>query len=90
MNQEYESIETFLNQMEIGTQLPVDEKTSCDDDLHELIKLIPVVTERLKEYRCLDTYVQDHFYPDQTFPVQAKHKRFNRSQYLKLSQVHGS
>ena len=58
MNQEYENIETLLKQIEIGTQLPVDEKTSYNDDLHELIKLMPAVTERLKEYRCLDTYLK--------------------------------
>ena len=38
INQEYESIETLLNQMEIGTPLPVDDEiTSYEDDLHELI-----------------------------------------------------
>ena len=54
INPEYESIETLLNQMEIGTSLPVDDEIiSYEDNLHELINLMPAVTEKLKEYGCL-------------------------------------
>ena len=50
INPEYESMETLLNQMGIGTPLPVDDEIiSYEDDLHELINLMPAYTEKLKE-----------------------------------------
>ena len=45
--------------MEIGTPLPIDDEIiSYEDDLHELIYLMPAVTEKVKGYGCLDTYMK--------------------------------
>ena len=47
INPEYDTIETLLNQMEIGTPLPIDDEIiSYEDNLHELINLMSAVTQK--------------------------------------------
>ena len=50
--------------MEIGTPLSVDEIISYEDDLHELINLMPAVTvkktERVRVPRYIHKVVQDN------------------------------
>lgn len=51
---EYKNIETLLKEMEIGT--PIDEESNTDLDLHELLRLKPVIVEKLRLHGHLETY----------------------------------
>ena len=62
-------IETMLSEMDIGA--PINDDITDDSDIQELIQLMPVVAEKLRQCRYLDTYSKwCHMMSDDTFPVE--------------------
>ena len=63
------SIETMLSEMDIGA--PIYDDITDNFDIQELIQLMPVVAEKLRQCGYLDTYSKwCHMMSDDTFPVE--------------------
>ena len=66
---EYKSIDILLSEMDIGS--PITDDIAYDSSIQELIQLVPVVAEKLRQSGCLDTYSKwCHMMSEDRFPIE--------------------
>ena len=66
---EYKSIETLHSEMHIGA--PIVDNTTYDSDIEELIRLMLVIAEKLRQFGYLETYSKwCHMMSHDTFPME--------------------